>query len=263
MPSPPIGVANSVSFNFDYDPLDSIAYARQSNFNIIQIYLNEALISEQSILDKILTAEKDFEAVYYHAEGYLSNDFLESEYHEKLFEFLACAKDPKYIIHFDETASIDKLVKVVEKLYSKGPRIYVENYFREEGLEAANRNLKKFIALFTLVRNFGSDIFPVLDIPRLFHQKTGLSTEESIEWCFQLLNFFGNRNIPILLHLIDAETTDQARHSFTELGSGYLPYTKIFDFITKTRPDLEGIILEYEEKINPLKSRDYLNGVFG
>ncbi|HQV31673.1 MAG TPA: hypothetical protein PKV71_07345, partial [Calditrichia bacterium] len=107
----------------------------------------------------------------------------------------------------------------------------------------------------------GTPIYPVLDIPRLFHRDLEMETGESLEWCYQVLNFFGNRRIPILLHLIDAQDNEQSRNSFVELGKGVLPYDEIFRFILKTRPTIAGAILEFEDKVHPISSRDYLKAL--
>lgn len=257
----PIGVANSVSSNFDFDPVDTIEFAENGRFDILQIYLNEKLLQDSKRLKRIVDDYQKFEEVYFHAEGYLNEEFLESPYRESLYQFLEQFDNPKIIIHFDERSNIDVLIKVVEKLGKLKPAIFVENYFQEEGKETAEKNLKKFLALFTLSNNFGTPIFPVLDIPRLFNKNLAFEEADSLEWCYQILNFFGNRRIPLLLHLIDASDSTQSRSSFTTLGEGIIPYGKIFDFILKTKPALSGAILEFEDKMNPISSRDYLRAL--
>lgn len=258
MPIQPIGVANSISANFQYDPVDTIEFARQGKFEIVQIYLNGNLLEQNKILTAIRKQQTGFKQVYYHAEGFLNEDFLENEYREKLYQFLRSVNSPNYTIHFDERANIDKIIRLLETLGSEPPEIFIENYFLSSGKIEAEKNLKKYLALFTLSTNFGHTIHPVFDIPRLFHQDLGFTVEEALEWCYQILNFFGNRNIPLLLHLIDATTPDFPRFNFCPVGQGCIPYDAIFKFIRKTRPNISGIILEFEDKINPLQSREYI-----
>lgn len=258
-----IGVANSISANFQFDPLDTFQFARQGNFEIVQIYLNRQLLEQAETLASIRSEGAGFQAVYYHAEGFLNEDFLKSEYRTELYRFLRSVESPNYIIHFDERANIDKLIRLVEILSKGAGKIYIENYFLSSGKEAAEKNLKKYLALFTLSTNFGQTVYPVFDVPRIFHRDLEFTREEALEWCYQILNFFGNRNIPLLLHLIDASTPDLSRFSFCALGSGCIPYDEIFKFIRKTAPNLAGIILEYEDKLHPLQSRDYLHRVLG
>jgi hypothetical protein len=263
MPLPPIGVANSISANFQFDPLDTIEFARQGKFEIIQIYLNDFLLEEDEVLAAIRNHNPKFQQVYYHAEGFLNEDFLKSNYRWKLFQFLQKVDSPNYILHFDERANVDKQIRVVETLGKNSAKIFLENYFLSSGKVEAEKNFKKYLALFTLSRNFGHTIYPVLDIPRLFHRNLEFNTAEALEWCYQILNFFGNRNIPLLLHLIDATTPDFSRFNFSPIGRGYIPYHDIFKFIRKTRPHISGIILEFEDKINPLQSREYIVEVLG
>ena len=253
----PIGVANSISANFDFDPLDTIQFARQSEFEIIQIYLSGDLLSRPDKLEKIRAQESYFRKVYFHAEGLLNEDFFRSEYQEKLYAFLDTVSNPNYIIHFDETMDIDKLVQTLEKV-ADSPVIYLENYFSLSGKANAEKNMKKYLALFTLVNMFHAPLRPVFDIPRIFHINLELTPTEGMQWCYQILNFFGNRHVPLLLHLIDTTSPQQLRGNFTALGEGIIPYSSIFQFILKTQPEIEGIILEFEDKLNSLQSREYL-----
>ncbi len=262
MPLPPIGVANSISFNFQYDPLDTLDFAKQGKFDIVQIFLSESLLDNPAVLKTLQQRNGDFEATYYHAEGFLNSDFLHSPYRQKLYQFLEKIPSPRLIIHFDESEGIDRLMDIMETLGQATPTIYLENYFQNSGRENTEKNLKKYLALFTLSGTLGSNIFPVLDIPRLFHAQRGLSPGESLEWTYQMINYFSNRQVPLLLHLIDASSPEQSRPNYTAIGSGHIPYAELFVFIRKTRPVISGIILEFEDKINPLTSREYLRTVF-
>lgn len=259
----PFGVANSISANFKFDPLDTIKFASQGEFPLLQIYLNQELLNNQSVLKKISRQKDDFKQVFFHAEGYLNEEFYESPYRQDLISYLETIEDSNFIIHFDERSNIDTMIKLVDKLGKEKPALYLENYFMAEGKEAAEKNLKKYMALFTLATNFGNTIYPVIDIPRIFHNNTGLSIAEALEWCYQMLNFFSLRNIPIYLHLIDASDPEQTRGHFVSLGQGYIPYAELFQFIKKTRPKIKGVIFEFEDKMNPLSSRDYIREQLG
>jgi hypothetical protein len=90
----------------------------------------------------------------------------------------------------------------------------------------------------------------------------GFSIDEALEWCYQVFNFFGNKNISIILHLIDSYDSSQKRATYCPIGEGYIPYQELFDFILKTNTPVSDIILEFEDKINPIKSRKYLEKFF-
>lgn len=255
---PSIGIANSVSANFDFDPMDTIEFAKQENFDVIQIFLNDQLLDREDLHPKLRKRLNKFEKVYYHAEGFFNKEFPQKEYYRKLTRFLQKMNSPNYILHFDEKIDIDNLFKLTDKLSAEGFRILVENYFQRSSRASSEKNIKKYTALFTLVNNVDNILFPVLDIPRLFHKKLGFRKAEALEWCYQLLNFFGNKNIPIVLHLVDCKDATQSRASFCALGEGYIPYPEIFAFIKKTNAPISDIILEFEDKINPVVSRKFI-----
>ncbi|NOX36981.1 MAG: hypothetical protein GXO78_05535 [Calditrichaeota bacterium] len=258
----PIGVANSVSANFDFDPLDTLEFATQKQFETAQIYLNENLIRDIPLLEKIKQFEAKFQRVYFHAHGFLSPQAVHSPYFQQLHQFLTTTTYPNYIIHFDETIPVDQLIQTLENHPPEPIRIYLENYFSSSGKDNVQKNLKKYMAIFTLLTARRHYLFPVLDIPRLFHRECGFSQQEALNWCFQLLNFFSQKGYSILLHLVDFADDSQQHHQFRALGEGYIPYDRIFEFIRKTSPLLEGIILEYQDKLNTLKSADFIRQYF-
>jgi len=258
MTHPSIGIANSVSANFDFDPIDTIKYATQEKFDAIQIYLNQQLLDNQKDLEKIRKQLSHFKKVYFHAEGFFNKEFPTGEYYESLVHFLQNVKDANYILHFDEKINIEKLFDLTEKMTSNNIKIFIENYFQKSKKDNAEKNIKKFTALFTLSNTLENVIFPVLDIPRIFHKKLGFKKPDALRWCYQLFNFFGNKNIPILLHLIDCKESNQSRHSYCAIGEGYIPYLEIFGFMKKTNPPISDIIFEFEDKINPVASRSFI-----
>lgn len=262
MTNPLIGVANSVSANFDYNPLDTIKYAKQEKFDTIQIYLNQGLLDNQKILGKIRDQQSQFKKLYFHSEGFFNKEFPTGDYYESLVHFLQGVNDANYILHFDEKINIERLFDLTEKMTSNNIKVFIENFFQKSRKDNAEKNIKKFTALFTLANTLENVIFPVLDLPRLFHKKLGFKKADALRWCYQLLNFFGNKNIPILLHLIDCRDSNQSRHSYCAIGEGYIPYPEIFDFIKKTNAPISDIILEFEDKINPVASRSFIKKQF-
>ena len=145
MSSPPIGVANSISQNFQFDPLDTIEFAKQSNFEMLQIFLNQTLLAQSDVLKSVTAQQDQFQQIFYHAEGKFNTDFFTSEYKKQLYRFLATTKSPQYIIHFDENENIDKLIRIIEALDKEAPALYLENYFSRPGKINAEKNLKKYL----------------------------------------------------------------------------------------------------------------------
>jgi len=256
----PIGVANSVSFNQDYDPIDTIQFMKQSNFDMVQIYINQSLARNPAKLKTLSQKihEQAIDPLYFHAEGEFNQRFLSNDYRDSLFKYLDNFQQSRVVYHFDEKEELDTMLRIVDDFISANRVLYLENFFQEGGVQNAEKNLRKYNAVFSLVNNFDTRIFPVIDIPRLFHENLGFKEKEALNWCYQVLNFFGNRRIPVLLHLIDARHPRQDRNDFCPVGEGYIPYHEIFSFVNKNQVAIEGIILEYLDKINALKSRENL-----
>ncbi len=251
----PIGIANSISANFEYDPLDTARFARNEGFELIQVYLSESLVKDAAWWGEFVQELGEAVNIIFHAHGDLNTAFFTSDYYQALKAFFSQGIQPHYILHFDETVQVDHLVALVEKQITNNEVLFLENYFLSHGAEAAEKNLKKYMALFTLLVSGSNKLRPVLDIPRFFHANLQWDDQVALNWLFQLMNFFSLRRIPMLLHLVDYVDNQQQKHQLCPVGNGYIPYKEIFHFIQKTSPLISGIILEYEDKLNPLKSR--------
>lgn len=256
----PIGIANSVSSNFGFDATDTLRYADHEQFELLQIYLNRRQTSDvvacRNQLKPLFTARP--RGVFWHLEGGLNSELVAGDYLEQVTAVLSLVEQPAVIVHFDEKAPLDEALQIIGTLREKGYRVYLENYYQAPGAVNARKNVRKYLALFTLANSQEANLWPVLDLPRFFHRDLNLPPEEALNWCYQALNYFGNRRLPILLHLIDSHGPDQQRHSYCPVGEGYLPYRDIFGFARHNQVRFEGIILEYEDKLNPLKSRENL-----
>ena len=258
----PIGIASSVSATNGFDLLDTIQFARQENFDYIQLYLNANTLQQKDTLQEVLNQQSQFTEIYYHAEGFLNNDFFESEYYKKMYSFLSNTISPNYIIHFDERMQPDQIEEIKEKIKNSFIKVYVENYFIENGKESSENNLKKYMDLFASSENIKEFLRPAIDIPRLFHKQTGFAPGESLILTYRLLNYFRELEIPLLLHMIDSTQSDMARHNFCPIGTGCMPYGYMLQFIANTQLTIESIILEFEDKVSPIESRDFIDIFF-
>lgn len=259
-----IGAANSISFNQDYDPLDTLKFVQQTHFEMVQIYLNTNLLNNGEDLKKI----KNFLnrsgqlPCYFHSEMPLNMKLVSSEYYQLLYNYLESFDYFRIIFHYDEKEKLENILQTIQKLHRPDGRIYLENDFQLAGKSNAEKNLRKFMAVFSLSQNSDYSFYPVIDIPRFFTKKLGFTSEESLNWCYQLFNFFNDLRVPVLLHMIDAKDANQQKNMYCPLGEGHIPYKKIFNFLKKNRVELiEGIIFEYLDKINTLKSRENLNAI--
>lgn len=259
-----IGAANSISFNQDYDPLDTLKFVQQTHLEIVQIYLNTNLLNNGKDLRKIKNFLKKSSQLtcYFHSEMPLNIKLVSSEYYQLLYNYLESFDHFRIIFHYDEKEKLENILQTIQKLHRPNGRIYLENDFQSAGKSNAEKNLRKFLAIFSLSQNSDYLFYPVIDVPRFFTKKLGFTSEESLNWCYQLFNFFNDLRVPVLLHVIDAKDATQQKNMYCPLGEGHIPYKNIFSFIKKNRMDLiEGIIFEYLDKINTLKSRENLNAI--
>lgn len=259
----PIGVANSVSAHVGFDPLDTIRYARQENFDVIQLYLDLQTLQNKETLQKILDQQSHFTEIYYHADGFLNDDFFSSEYYKSLYSFLSNSIAPNYIIHFDERVEQEQMVQLREKIKASFLKVYVENYFISGGKDTVQENIKRYMALFTSSEEIKEFLRPAIDIPRMFHKQTCLAMGEALILTYRLFNFFRELDMPILLHAIDSKLADMARHNFCPIGTGCIPYGYLMQFIANTPLAIESIILEFEDKVSPIESRDFIKKLLG
>ncbi|OGF68036.1 MAG: hypothetical protein A2Y62_08295 [Candidatus Fischerbacteria bacterium RBG_13_37_8] len=255
-----IGVANSISIETGFDPVDAIEYAKRHHFELVQIFLNPELLSKPEILERIRVEQSSFHNIYFHASGYFNVDFFNSKYRDLLYSCIASFNTPHFIIHFDENYDFVQTLYLAKE-GSVIDKIYIENYFNSIGKSASFKNISRYIELFA--SNFaGIELLPVVDIPRFFHAKTGFSIDESLQQFAELITGISRINLPVLLHIIDCNDPMQSRESFCSVGEGYIPYPQIIDLLNQSDIIIEGIILEYEDKINPLSSRNLLEQLF-
>jgi hypothetical protein len=151
----PIGIANSVSANFGYDIFDALKYKELSNFDLIQIYLSKEVLKNKETLKRLYDylCKGDINKVYFHAEGFLNGEFLQNEYVNCLLDFVLNFDNNKVILHFDEKAQLEDLLETLSELSEKEPRLYLENFFQFTGKINAEKNIRKYLALFTLANS--------------------------------------------------------------------------------------------------------------
>ena len=103
----------------------------------------------------------------------------------------------------------------------------------------------------------GLDIVPVLDIARLYHASVNLRHKAFplLDGAFEAFSFI---KIPIILHLIDVKSDSQERKSWCPLGQGIIPYTEICGLLVQRKVSVHIVVLEYEDKVNPIASKQFL-----
>jgi hypothetical protein len=261
----PIGVSNRVSSNLNFNLNDALQYAQQSGFEIMQILLTADLLKQYDSLIELLdlVGMTDFDRLYFHAETSLNCNLNQNDLIRHMDDILLSEKDIQLIFHFDENEDLEKMLESIEKLptVARG-HLYLENALYSPHPSDISRKIKKYLAVFSLANIQTISIKPAFNIPALFVENSQLNEKEAIQWCCEIFNFFETKRIPLLLMLSDRKELSQEGSVPRAIGEGSLPYEHIFNFVKKSQVTIEGIILQYGDKINPLKSRDKLVQLF-
>ncbi len=260
----PVGIATSVSAAHDFDPLDTAAFLKEHpEFRIIQVYLNGGLVKNTSHLEAVKVRLDELAGidVYYHLCMDLGASLKEWEWYFSAIRELELHRSGRgFIIHMDPARPAREAEELLGFLTNKKIMpLWLENYFSGRGSADYLRQLQTYRDLFRLFRR-ECDIRPVLDIPRFFHRDHSITHEQSTRDVRDLLEKFAALGLPILLHAIDVTHPRQHREDFCPLGKGTLPYGEIFSYLRlkNLETGVSGLILEYEDKRNPLDSLDFL-----
>jgi hypothetical protein len=259
----PIGVTSSVSSNQNFDPLDTIQYAQQSNFEIVQIFLYEEILKQKTLADKLFSSLKQTQLnqLFFHTLQDLNGAVISQDYQNTLLDHMRRFSEFPFMFGFDEHEELEITLETIEKLSALAHIMpYLENNFKTHGEKNYERNIKKFLAIFSLANIQTLTVKPLLNIAAFFNDDE-MPKESALQWCCQIFNFFSDKSIPITLCLTDINEVQKDRKVPCPIGEGAIPYDKIFDFINKTETPIDGIIFHYTDKINPLKSRDNLKKI--
>lgn len=166
------------------------------------------------------------------------------------------------IFHLDMTSDAD--------VYRKGMEYLMELFHSPIALELVYNNksgmkplrwVDSFLELLQEIRH-QVNIIPVIDIPRFYHHQLDLSIQESTNLTMKILDGIHQLTLPIILHLIDVKSTTQSREDFCAIGSGIIPYEQIFHHIHVNQIHIDDIILEFEDKVNPIQSLESIYRYF-
>jgi hypothetical protein len=258
---PPIGVATSVAAASGFDPLETLAYAHRHRFPLVQPYLDARVVGDAALRRRVSDRARELGIdLLWHAPGLLRADPATSP---ALFAAIGGSPDQpaskRVVYHFDETLPVAETLRLVGELHRAGVRACVENYHQLGGPEAGRRHYRNYLELFRQAGEAGLAPVGVIDIPRVFDARLGLSPEEAGRLTAEVLGRLGELGVRVVLHLIDSTNPDMAeRRDWCPVGRGVIPYPAL---LTAVQP--EAVVLEYEDPQNPLDSRPFLASVFG
>ncbi len=255
---PYLGTANSVAAKLQHDPLDALNYAARNSFRLVQVHLSQC--TDASVRKELVAKSQEYQInLMCHAPRLLNQVSLsEVDSTALALEVLRSTRDKWVVHHFDEQESLDVAFRLVSEIVQAGLVPCIENYHQLEGPERAYENYRRYKELFSRIAAHELPVYAVLDIPRAFHAKVGLSMREASELMADVFRHLVDLGVPILLHLIDSQTAAQKRKDWCPLGTGVIPYSDLLRKLFALPAQVEAVVFEYEDKENPLKSRSFL-----
>lgn len=256
-----LAVSSAVAADSGFDTLDALSYAIENKFEGFQAYVNQDVIGNPGLRSRIRSmCNTAGIRLIAHAPATLQPEALGNESLNLAIKDLLSVEDKARVVyHYDENIGPEQTLECMEVLTREGITVCLENYFIG-GVETSERSFRDYLSLLTRARDRDLDFLPVLDIPRLYFEKTGLVyiALDLVEEAFDTFMLIGS---PIILHLIDVPDSSQARESWCPLGQGFIPYGNIFERLKYHNIPVYMIVLEYEDKTNPLQSRQALGNM--
>lgn len=235
-----IGVATSVSREFDYSWQDTIDFCAQNFITCVQFYHSFETESfpikdSQKIIDAYVHLNEKFNEHPEKIDKFFQ-DFA------KLFRMNGFIVHEDWLNNQEYVAGLDLLQCPVGIENANGPKL--SSFI--EILE--NLNIKK------------NQIFAVLDIHRFYNNFYKDYAEELItDHIFSLIKWLKSREMNYILHIIDSKSYSEKREDWCPLFEGVIPYGKILFQIMKYNYYPARLIFEYEDKKNTLYSIQNLN----
>jgi sugar phosphate isomerase/epimerase len=253
-----LAVASSVSRDNGFDNLDALSYAIENGFGGFQAFMNDQMVNSAKLREEVRALCDSHNLVLVaHAPATLSrNNVLQDPANAAARSLFSSDNKALVVHHYDETIPVEEALECLRYLQDLGITTCLENYFII-GAKTGEKCFNDYLHLITNATMLGIDIIPVFDIPRIYHDKVNLS-DKAFDLINGAFNVFSSLNTPIILHLIDVNSVSQVKSSWCPIGSGIIPYSEIFSLLREYKISVYVTILEYEDKINPVMSRQFL-----
>jgi hypothetical protein len=257
--APLIGIATSVSAAAGFDPLDTLSYAARHRFPLVQVYLNQCLCDDSTIRRKVVDqAARENISLIAHAPGLLTADDALADDVTHAASEIRYHGDPWVVYHLDEHQALSATLDTLHRLTDRGVVPCIENFHQVSAPSAARAFYEIYLDLFRALSERSMHAVAVLDIPRLYHQNLGLDEHQAQSLTADVLAGIGELKIPLLLHLIDSKSRSLDRADWCPIGQGVIPYAELLKPLARAQFPLRAVVLEYEDKTNPLQSLPFL-----
>lgn len=252
-----VALSTSLSWDRGWDPNYSINLTKEYNISNIQIFVGDNFLNNSSLCTNVAKSCNNELNLIAHSPVDLDENALDPELIRDLVTVLKFNRK-LVVYHHNYMYPVDKTLKVVRELNKKGITVLLENFYTETSNCEVIRNIKSFKDILLKSRELDLDIFPLLDIPRLFNNKID-SDIDPLKETLSLLEYIEGLKLSLYLHLIDCSNSSQSRDSWCPVGSGVIPYKEVFSKISNLEIDIPLVVLEFEdiehvdESINFLK----------
>lgn len=242
-----IALSTSFSVNHNWDPIYSIELTRKYGLKYCQIYIGDNF-KDKELIDKI----NSFTNIGYIFHSNFDLNLLAINSRE--IEIIkSINSDEKLVVYHHCNAPIHEVIDCVKELNQFGITVLLENFYFDYG--AIEDTVNSFIEILDISKKRGLNLLPLIDIPRLFIDKV---KDDSLELTSRILQKVKNLDMPLYTHLIDSKNKTQERGSWCPIGSGYIPYDDIYNYIEDLGIYIPLQILELEEEGHIKESLSYL-----
>lgn len=257
------GVATSIFKDKNFDSLLTLHYAKEKKIPLVQLYLNKELENTPGAIDVIReTAIKFKIEVLCHSPFYLTSEILKAENHLSFLHQIFPENQKKYVVvHFDERISVLESLKTIAALNTKGFTVCLENYHREKTEQALLHNINSFNLLMDGVARNSYNCIPVLDFPRLFLHP--FAPYNPLFLSEMILDSLSRGKGELFLHLIDFTDNKQKPEHWCPIGSGLMPWSRLFFLLHDYNLNISGAILELENEAYATESLKPLEKLMG
>ena len=241
-----------------FDTLDAIAYAINNGFKGFQAFINQQIIKDTKLRRQVRTICEDNQlTLIAHAPATLKwANVLDDSINSAIKNLLALESKALVVHHFDETVHFEEALNCLQYLHDQGFTTCLENFFIREA-ETSEKSFRDYLLLLREAKGRSIELMPVFDIPRLYDSQVKLAHMAHL-LIENALNVFKSIETPIILHLIDTYNDAQIRSSWCPLGRGIIPYTNILQQLKQYKIPIHMVILEFEDRINPIESKQFL-----
>lgn len=252
-----IALSTALSRDVNWDPLYSLGLTKKYSLDSCQVYLGDNFTNNAELTREIM--ENYNLNIILHSPVSLNRDSLDEELIKKILEF---KRDESICVvyHHDFNVGVGETLEIVELLNQKGIAVLLENFYESKDQIDVRSNVESYKRILIESHFKGLELYPLLDIPRLFINGIN-SIINPYDETLSILNLINSLGSTLYLHLIDAKDDEQSRESWCPIGMGYIPYKKIFNHLIKCKIKIPLIILEYEDEDHVKESLDYLGNI--